>query len=240
MMAAVKSGINFNNIAVTGGTGQVNLRTLADAAGYPGSGTHTITFTLGAGLNRTGTDGVDAIDTGTWPAGTTLNLIINGQANGGGGSPAVANGGITGRGGSAVNCQYPISITVNSGGVLRGAGGSGGNGGSSSYEEYDVESQTWVPMGFYAGGQGGIGAYGTTAATGGSAGDSGIGGSGGTGGALASTGSAGSAGLTDSGGQWRYTGFSGTSGAVGGYAVRKNGNTVPVTNNGGTITGLTA
>lgn len=231
---------SFDKININGGTGTVTLRSLADAAGYPGTGTHSITFTLPNGANRTGNNGEDAIETGAWPVGTTLFLVVDGEANGGGGSPAVANGGITGRGGSAVNCNYPIDITVNATGILRGAGGSGGNGGGSSYEEFDTESSTWNPVAFYNGGAGGIGAYGSTGATGGSPGGGGFGGTGGTGGALATAGSAGSAGHTQTSGSTRYVGFAGGSGAAPGYAVRKNGNTVPVTNNGGTITGLTA
>jgi hypothetical protein len=235
-IASSGGGTDFTNLTISGGTGVVSLRSLADAAGYPGSGTHTITFTLPLGQNRTGSPGADAIDTGSWPGGTTLNLIIDGQANGGAGTVGIASG----VGGDAVNCQYPIAITVNATGALRGAGGSGGNGGGSSYEEFDSESSSWIPTAFYNGGAGGAGAYGTNAATSGSPGGGGHGGTGGTGGAIATAGSAGTAGETDTSGGTRYVGFAGGSGAQPGYAVRKNGNTVPVTNNGGTISGLTA
>ncbi len=233
-------------IQITGSSG-VNLRDLAQTAGYNGDKHATITFQLGNGvtLNAAGgtPNGVHAIDTGEWPYTiyeVLLTLQISGQANAGGGRGGVGAGASVnpgGAGGDAVHCRLPMSVIVNSGGVLR-AGGGGGGGASRARVNVGGEWEIYggggggggQPNG--AGGSGGSGANGNgtagTAATSSAVGNGGAGAYGNDGGDGGAYGAAGAAG--DSGTQ------AGGVGGTAGYGVRKNGHAVSVTNNG-TITG---
>jgi YD repeat-containing protein len=246
-------------IAITG-SGPVNLRTLANSAGYNGAQNATVTYTLASGVTITGSAGApnggSAIDTGTWPTGSytiSLTLQVTGNVYGGGGKGGKGAGnagaaGAAGNGGDAIYCQAPISITVNSGGQVKAGGGGGGGGGG------------WITPLDYLGGGGGGGGFANGpggakgdsdadlaqngsagTASGGGAGGNGepllsghAGGAGGAGGGAAGTGTTGStgSGRTGSG----YVLENASAGGSPGYAIRKNGNTVPVTNNG-TITG---
>ncbi|MEQ1619517.1 MAG: RHS repeat domain-containing protein, partial [Gemmatimonas sp.] len=115
------------------GTGPVNLRTLANAAGYTGLQDATVTFQLGSGVTIAGTvNGGAGIDTGAWPIGVyniSLTLQISGKAYGGGGPGGGGNGGAGGIGGDALYCRAPLTVTVNAGGELKAGGGGGGGGG---------------------------------------------------------------------------------------------------------------
>lgn len=230
-----------------------NLRALADAAGYTGAQPATITFTVPAGVTVSGIAGAPnggvAIDTGTWPTGAyslSFTLAVAGNVYGGGGQggkgaeyyysrPGVAGG----MGGDAVLCRTAIQIVVQSGGAICGGGGGGGGGGASNFE-------TDIFHRYYGNGGGGGGGFpnGLGGAPGGSDAGSGNAGTvigGGAGGAYrygspgGVGGGAGNAGMA--GTNQRYpSGFPGGSGGVAGHAIRKNGNSVPVTNNG-TISG---
>jgi YD repeat-containing protein len=250
--AAASSGFN-QTIQITGASA-VNLRTLADTAGYNGAQNATVVFQVGSGVTITGAAGAGAaaggvaVDSGTWPTGSysitlTLEVQNGGTVRGGGGgggsgggdadsggSPAT-NGGA---GGDAVYCRLPMTVLVNSGGVVR-AGGGGGRGGNEN---------TWGFGESNGGGGGGGGA------------PNGAGNNGGVGGIVEGVeGDAGSAGTTSGGGAGggggsfpgtpsgqnggaggNYGAAGGLSGGAAGFAIRKNGHTVPVTNNG-TITG---
>ena len=244
------------------GSGSVDLRALANAAGYDGARNANVTFTLASGVTLMGAAGAPnggvAIDTGTWPTGSysiTLALQISGKVYGGGGrggrgaQPGAAT--TSGSGGDAINCQTPISITVNSGGEVKGGGGGGGGGGGwfNNVTEFDASgggggggfpNGTAGAAGTSVYGSGAqAGSAGTTSGGGaGGAGDGAIsahsGGAGGAGGNAAALGSNGFAGSGSTGSGWLLRANS--SGGNSGYAIRKNGNTVPVTNNG-TITG---
>jgi YD repeat-containing protein len=232
------------SIAITGSS-STNLRTLANTAGYNGAEDATITFTLASGVTISGAAGNDgpggvAISTGTWPTSLyaiALTLQISGGVNGGGGGGGDGGGFYTAgsagsAGGHAINCEAPINIIVNSGGAVRGGGGGGGGGrGSGS------------PLYRFGGGGGGGGATNGHGGGGGpgdlldgQAGNNGTSGGGGSGGAPGGSGAA----AGGAGGGFGSAGVSGGTGggAAGGagYAIRKNGHTVPVTNNG-TITG---
>lgn len=232
-----------------------NLRTIANNNGYTGSSTANYTFVVGTGVTITGTAGLSsgpggaAIDTGSWPAGVTLALTVNGIVRGGGGGGG-SGGGVLGTmvvspnpgggGGDAIQCHAPISITIQSGAAVQAGGGGGGGAG-------------WVGIG-----QGGpISGFDTVVAGGGGGGGApnGAGGSGGTG-YDTGTGSPGSAGTTSGGGAGGASPYpggaggtygtagtagqsemaAGASGGPAGYAVRKNGTTCTVTG-AGTITG---
>jgi len=80
------------------GTGPVNLRTLANNAGYVDEQNATITFEVGNAVTITGVaGGGTAIDTGLWPTGSKT---------------------------------VSLTLTVKTGGIVRGGGGAGGAGGS--------------------------------------------------------------------------------------------------------------
>lgn len=238
-VTVVVTGFN-QNIAITG-TGAVNLRTLADNAGYNGAQHAHITFTLASGVTITGGGGSlgdaggFAIDTGTWPTSTytiALVLQISGTVLGGGGSGGAGNSGAGAAGGDAIYCRLPLPITVNSGGVVRAGGGGGGGGKQSS-----------SPLFRFGGGGGGGGAPNGDGGEGGSGNNAdGSSGSAGTTGGGGAGGAAGGAGATagGAGGAFATAGTAGASGGgssgAAGYAIRKNGNTVSVTNSG-TITG---
>jgi|GEM_PF-4507987 len=234
-----------DTINLTTQTGPVNLRTLADAAGYTGMSDATITFNVPTGVTITGgAGGLNGITTGTWPSGYTINLdlsvtgkVFGGGGKGGNGESGDNGGSNGGAGGDAFNALEDIDIVVNSGGEIKGGGGGGGGGKGTSL--YVAEE----PI-FYGGGGGGGGAPngaggirgnsdGGTQASNGSSGTTG---GGGAGGAL---GSASYSSAGGNGGGFAAAGAnvaSGTNGGAAGYAIRKNGKTVNVTNNG-TITG---
>lgn len=243
----------FNQTLQITGTGPVNLRTIADLAGYAGASNATITFQVGSTVTISGAPGGGAgIDTGTWPAGFTiaLTLQVSGKVYGGGGNGASA-GGNGNAGGDALYCRENLTLTVNSGGQIKAGGGGGGSGGGWLIGEAGAEEVYYgggggggFPNGLGGtGGPGGTGSNGTSSG-GGSGGSSGaVGartcGAGGAGGGAAATGSTGADATGTEGcnaqGICRTKTAPG-SGGVAGYAVRKNGKTVNVTNNG-TISG---
>ncbi len=251
--SAPSSGFN-ETIQITGSS-PVNLRTLANGAGYTGAQNATVVFQVGNGVTITGSAGASgaaggvAIDSGTWPTGShtivlTLEVLNGGQVRGGGGGggngggdtnsggSAATNGGA---GGDAIYCRLPMTVIVNSGGIVR-AGGGGGRGGNEN---------TWGFGESNGGGGGGGGAPNGAAGSGGVggivAGDPGDGGNAGTTSGGGSGGAGGNAhgyfSPAQAGGNGGNFGAAGgLSGGAAGYAVRKNGHTVTVTNNG-TITG---
>ena len=216
-------------------TAASNLRTLANNAGYTGSASAIYQFVVPAGTTILGgINGGRGIDTGTWPAGVTIALVVNGNVYGGGGGGGSGNGSGNGSpgtsGGDAVYAQVPITITVTSGGSVK-SGGGGGGGAGNSYTCGGGGGGGGFPNGLAGLGSTNntyhcptpAGQVGTT--SGGGAGGIGPGPSGGAGGA---PGSAGAAGLGQIG--------QGGAGGASGYAIRNNGNAVTV-NNSGTISG---
>lgn len=125
-------------IDLTSGSG-INLRSVADANGYTGASDATITFRVPNGVTIRGlAAGGVGIDTGTWPSGSytiALTLIVQsgGIVDGGGGNGGIGNGGVGGAGGDAIFCRENVTITINSGGIVRAGGGGGGGGGKSKY-----------------------------------------------------------------------------------------------------------
>ena len=271
LQATVTVTGGFNQTIQITGTSPVNLRSLADANGYNGSQNATVVFQLASGVTIAGAaggigaSGGRAIDTGTWPSGSytiSLTLQVSGKVygGGGGGSAGAGSGAASagGSGGDALYCQENLSVTVNSGGEVKGGGGGGGGGGSWT------KTVSGEPLSWNGGGGGGgfpngaggpegsgdndvsnSGASGTTlgGGAGGTAGNCGppagqagrLNGAGGNGGGAATAGSTGAA-ASGSGGTGTWTSNNAGAGGAAGYAIRKNGKTVTVTNNG-TITG---
>ena len=149
-----------------------------------------------------------ALQTGAFPAGSTLKIINKGHIRGGGGNGGSKGSLSGGAGGSALVLNFPATIENTTGTIW---GGGGGGGGTSGY----VPGGGTVIIG--GGGGGGIpaGAGGSTGGAGGKAGQAGTevngGAAGGNGGgAGGSVGVAGAAGAQAAGGR-------------GGYSVETNG-----------------
>jgi hypothetical protein len=258
----VNASNTFSATVQITGAGPVNLRTLANAAGYNGAQNATVTFQLGASVTIMGapgnssTAGGRAIDTGVWPSGSyaiALSLQVSGKAYGGGGGggngAGGANGSLGAAGGDAIYAQENLTVTINVGGEVKAGGGGGGGGGGRLKPTLEIDRVGGGGGGGFPNGVGGAmgdpvldfdagsaanGANGTT--TGGGAGGAGEATGGGAGGAGAGAGAVGATGAAGSG-----TGTVKAPGAGGaaGYAVRKNGKTVAVTNNG-TLIGTVA
>lgn len=242
-------------IDIPSSTSGVNLRELASAAGYTGLSDATITFEVESGINVTGLAGAPnggtAIDSGTWPSDLytiQLTLLVKngGIVRGGGGKGGDANSGNGGDGGDAIYLRENFSggITFNSGSEIRGGGAGGGagargrqnvggeivlhGGGGGGGGKPNGPGGSGSTLG--AGGDGANGTAGTTSAvgTGGAGGDV-VAGDGGNGGDWASAGTVGQSGTTPL--------QAGGAPGAGGFAIRKNGFTATVTNNGATVSG---
>ena len=231
------------NTSTDGST--TNLRTLADAAGYTGG---DLTLTVNITNTYRGPATGYGIRTGTFPTDKTIAITINvnsgGTVEGGGG-----NGGTGGAGGpgdpggpgsDAFYIEHNVSggMIVNAGAAVRSGGGGGGGGGGKARLLGPPGEEELV---ISTGGNGGGGAPNGIGANNGTTGGGGAGGAGelntGAGGAGANYNGTGTAGGNATG---TGTLYNGGSGGAPGYAVRKNGKTCTVTNNGGTITGTTA
>lgn len=231
-----------------------NLRSLANASGYNGSMPANINFVVANGVSLIGTAGASGggaggivIDSGTWPASTysihlTLTIQSGGQVIGGGGAGGDGNGASGGAGGDAVYSRAPMNVIVDSGGILKGGGGGGAGGGTTTVFDENI-GDVYISGGGGGGGApngpGGAGGGAWPYGTDGSAGTTSGGGAAGSGGSYNGVPNAG--GFGGHGGGYGAEGYGGTGDGVGangtaGYAIRKNGNSVTVTNNG-TIVG---
>jgi hypothetical protein len=207
-------------IGATAGT--VNLRSLANAAGYTGASNATYTFNVTGPVTGLSSGGI-GIDTGTWPAGYTISLTLNiasGVAVTGGGGQGGSGGGSGWSGGDGIFVQQDITI-VNSGVIQGGGGGGGSNAMASPYKIGTGGGGGGAPNG--AGGAGSEGSI-TTGADGSPNGGAGGSPGGGGGGAIATAGSASS---------------NGTPGGAPGYAIRRNGKSVSYSGSG-TLNGANA
>jgi hypothetical protein len=185
-------------------------------------------FTVAGNIGSTSTSKA-ALDTGYWPAGSKIKLVLPATSGGTANSPA--NGIIAGAGGSAtcregepggsaINLNHDITI-VNSGII----GGGGGAGGKAGYVIILVSSRSYV------GGGGGAGITPGATLAGGcdgkyaAAGSAGSYTTGGTGGGKSSLGTAGNGGNLGQAGL-KSTGVTTYSGGAAGKAINLNGHTV--------------
>lgn len=228
LQMAGNSGPFKRTIIIPGGAGSQNLRTLANAAGYDGTRDVDLTFIVLDGTTLNG-----GIVGGAWPEAQlrTIALNIAGSVHGApgvGGSPYGGAGNAFpfaqsgSAGGDAINCTIPMQITLAPTGTISGAGGGGGGGGGWALTTGPIGEEV-TTYGF--GGQGGNGFPLQTA--GGLKQDFSAG-NGGNGGAAATAGNPGSP--STKGGA--ATNYGPGNGGAAGWAIRKNGQNVPVVNNG--------
>lgn len=237
-------------IDLTSTTTGANLRALADAAGYTGHSDATITFRVPNGVTVTGApDGGKAIDTGTWPTGSyaialTVHIENGGIVQGGGGQGGGGGSGQAGypggAGGDAIFQRVALAgVIVDTGGILRGGGG-GGAGGYAT-EGYQAGELYGGAGGGGGGGRpngnGGFGGFTLSGFNSASPGTAGTASANGTGGNGMNDGPA-QGGPGGAGGNFGANGsnVTGAMGGAAGHAIRRNGFTSPVTNNG-SITG---
>ena len=151
------------NVTISAHTNNLDLRSLAIANGWDQATPLSLTVTINSGIFvRAASTGAYALNTGTsYPAGSTLTIINNGNivARGGGGgagaSGPLASAGNGGGGGPAVYAA--VSVTIYNYGVIGGGGGGGGGGAAYVSSVVGEGIQTWS-----AGTVGGSGATYTT------------------------------------------------------------------------------
>ena len=131
LRATVKYGANGDSgptydFTFTSDTNDVNLRSMANALGYESAlGPATVTVTVNSGVVIGSTaSGTPAMDTGTWPAGTTITITNNGKIIGKGGDGGAFSGN-GGNGGTGFKAQFTVTMT-NNGWIAGGGGGGGG------------------------------------------------------------------------------------------------------------------
>jgi hypothetical protein len=224
---ALSGSYTFNsctqNVTISPGANNFNLWNHLVASGYatPGvAGAWAVTISSGAMIGSTSTASV-SFDSGTFPSGSTLQLINNGTIVGRGGAGGVGGSVPTGgtciaptvgggAGGPAL--QMRIAATVTNNGGIWGGGGGGGGGGSTSLR--------FVGTTFGFGGGGGGSGAGIIANAGGAGGSANSSGAQGGGGTLTSGGAGGVGGLfldgaTPVGGMGGAGGGPGLAGAAG-------------------------
>ena len=226
------------NLQIASSTDVINLRTLADQAGYDGAANTEIYFGILPDVFL-----YAGITTGNWPAGKEHNLVLNvhgklyGQS-GIGGAAAYNDLGISGwngngnpgsPGGDAIYASAPLTVNIISTGEVIGGGGGGGGGAGWGGMSTGPEPE-------YSFGSGGTGGNGFPFQTAGNPKQDVGAGNGGTGGGPAAVGASGAV-ATKVGAS--YTKFSPGIGGAAGWAIRKNGQLVTV-NNVGVITGTVA
>lgn len=125
-------GSNAIQISILSSQNNVNLFTLAGSPVQAG----TYVFTVAAGVTISATStGTAALVTGSWPVGSVVTLINNGniygkEGAGGAGGVDNSNGSDGSTGGPAISLGYPLSIDNTNGNIFGGGGGGGGGGGS--------------------------------------------------------------------------------------------------------------
>jgi hypothetical protein len=131
-------------------TNNVNLYDAYVAIYGVPAGPRNAEFTVAGNIGSSSTS-TAALDTGTWPAGSTIKLIVpavsdgtnspaNGIVAGAGGSGA--NYAATGNpGGPAINLNY--NLIINNNGVIGGGGGGGGWGRASTSSNFCLNCPPW-------------------------------------------------------------------------------------------------
>jgi hypothetical protein len=150
---------NAFSFTISSNQTNANLRTLAVAAGWPGTSAVNATINSGIYISSNGTGTPALTVNGSFPNGVSLinNGIIVGMGgnggNGGGFAGAAAVAGTVGSvGGTGLSVSVATSVTNN--GTIAGGGGGGGGGRGMSYVETDKIGSRYIAI---AGGGGGGG-----------------------------------------------------------------------------------
>lgn len=220
LWTAPAADLTNRQIIFDANTYNINLRTAHDSIYPTPQSGDIITATINSGvIVGSVATSLPALDVGSWPAGVTLNLIVNGRIEGmggqGGSGADTGNGSLGQPGGIALYLRYAINLNLSPGGEVWGGGGAGGGGAG-----FGFNNQGGGGGGGAGQNPGGGGASGGSPATGGGAGTATAGGGGGSrasgqagnGGAGGGPGLAGSAGGNSSFGTY----FGGSAGAAGG------------------------
>ena len=126
----------------SGAEGSLNLRYELDRIGYQGTKPVSLVVSIGAGVERgIFTPSAPAVDSGPFPAGSTILLVNGGTIAGAGGNGGIGGGSgafpdpaeAGGSGGIGLRLWVNTSI-VNYGHIQGGGGGGGGGTGSASQE----------------------------------------------------------------------------------------------------------
>lgn len=237
-------GTNFFQAIVAANNSTGNLRTLANAQGYPGNGNCVIQVNLG--IHLLGGTSVGWVP-GSWPPNSVVRLVSLGFVDGLGGPGGQGQSNyVAGTPGGVGGCAFDATAVAgftfqfdNTGGQVRGGGGGGGGGGN-----YAIGCCGFCGgVGYLGGGGGGAGQgaansggpggasnTGSPSSPGGSSspagpGAGGPGGTDGCGNPLGATGGNGGAfGVAGSGGGNSVT--AGTAGGAPGNAIKGNSNIV--------------
>lgn len=138
LWSAPDADTGTRNIIFDSNINNVNVRTTHDSLYPPPQSGDVVNVTINAGVTIGSNSFTQtALDIGSWPAGVTVNVLLNGtiQGAGGNGGPAGAGNaqpGIAGTaGGLALYTRQAIALNMSSGGRLWGGGGGGGGGGGN-------------------------------------------------------------------------------------------------------------
>jgi hypothetical protein len=122
-------------IIIDANTRDINLRTLHDTLYPEPTGAEipaiTVTCTVQSGITVGSSSTLTpAFDTGSWPSGVTLVLVVNGlivgRGGSGGGGSDTSGGGPGDPGGLALKVTEAIELEVAAGAIWAGGGGGGG------------------------------------------------------------------------------------------------------------------
>lgn len=107
----------------------LNLRTEHDTIYPEPTGSETVTFTILAGvIIGSHSTSLRAIEVGSWPAGTTINIVVLGRIQGMGGAGGAGTLVAGSVGGAALYVRRPVNLNVTAAEIFGGGGGGGGSG----------------------------------------------------------------------------------------------------------------
>lgn len=152
-------------LVISSNSYNVNVATVATAAGWDGSSALEVTINSGVWVYGTSTGTPALTVSGSFPAGVTVvnNGYIVGMGGSGGSGQSTATGSTGSSGGTALSVSSAVTFTNN--GTIAGGGGGGGGGGGWLTNTYG-----WTAYRRLGGGGGGGAQTGLTGSSGGAAG----------------------------------------------------------------------
>jgi hypothetical protein len=143
LFASSNDDPNFHPIVIDANTTNVNLRAVHDSIyGTPNADT-VVECRILAGVKVTSASRLlPSFDVGSWPAGVTITLIVEGDLRAAGGNggqcyyPGLGAGQPGTPGGTALYTRQAINLRLPAGSKLWGGGGGGGGGGANDLGKY--------------------------------------------------------------------------------------------------------